>query len=100
MRKWFDRLLGRLIDWLAELRHPKRQWKPIIQAADDHLDEVKKKAMANESYHESIESFVEKAKKDADEARLEELNTGEAQLRKELGIHKDIAKTGWMRAKD
>lgn len=100
MRKWFDKLLSRIIDWLAELRHPRREWKPIIKAADDHLEEVKKKASESESYHDSIESFVEKAKKDANEERLEELNNGEAELRKELGIPKDIAPTGLMRAKD
>lgn len=100
MRKWFDRLLSRLINWLAELRYPKRQWKPIIQAADDHLDDVRSKMKAQETYYDSIELFVEKAKEEADSERLEELDTGEAELRKELGIHKDIAKTGWMRAKD
>lgn len=95
--RWYDRVIEWIAIKLLALRDPRKYWKPFIKAADNHLADTKKRAQARETYYASLDDFVKKQKEDENAAKLAQLDEGEAQLRKELGIPKDMAPTGLMR---
>lgn len=90
-KRWWHRLINWIARKLLELNDPVKHWRPLIKAADKRLEEQKRRVESC-----SIEEFVERAKQEPQGDRVTELDEGEAELRKELGMPKDMAKTGFM----